>query len=1655
MMRLVGIVDAVTTGDLALASNNPVQWMMEDAGLPKDTLNSVLSLKERAVEAGRRRVIERLAAGTGADQAKAAGIRETSLSDFSADMLAKFEAEGRADYEESLDAYARQYLAARNVVAISRSDISKAAASVVNRRYAKEADVGSEDFVRRHTAAGHYEDARRDVIAKVAENTMKGVIAYNTHAGFGNQMTTSTAYSLNRAMRHGTMPEVAAALREVPAFRAMKPVFDLSGGTGLAEDFGGAVGRAGDVSELLTFDPDSGKWTEGQLRKVLNAMRRPYGQASEAEDRREAGKWLRRLSIAASRQAPVSVVRQSDSSEAPVTYSRVADAKTGEPLVVATVFGADGVTEYVTPPCRDYADVARDLNANGYACEMPKVVLMEDVSFSSKDATSMAVFLLGDRRAARAYYERFIDEERFMPPYLRRKDGDWEFDEATAAKKLREELAAMRTDSYVRTSVMGDGRADSPFRWGYESVSQKLLEERQVPRTTLDTAARTVAGEATYVVHTSGLPLGNTLFVTSDYFSDGDGEALLRSTLSQAIYQSMVDSRIAGGDHPYVMAVYREMTAAFDQAASKLVAELRESDPERADRLQAAVDALPKSAGRDGTSPDRLAAIASAVVFFTCDRGVGSDGNGFLTAPELAYIADEARVSKWTPLFFSVLDEALGGTGFFSDTRSANGLRRIVEAFSPSSAEIVNARTTSLFRNGEKAAPVRFPWIRWSRETGADGSTALSPTVGVHEPEDDFSSTALGTYVDRVADNCRGFAEAFKSEAGETLTPGRMYEMLKRSDMGGGETAAAPKPSVRAAAVNVNGVVHTIPASNHAPLAASVIDDETAFAIARSLRFLNPKVDDSTTAYHGRVAAKESRDDIVRFLETRGMTPQNIDRVVAKAFEAWGADDRAAVDTDDDEARDEVAAQVAEEGNAELAQSEHASRGVVTSKDLMALGRQLSYVFPTEGSNYTAVLLSLADEMSANAQRLEAELGGAKQASDRWEWQLARFLNVLRSPRNGTATAEEAKAERFDDPAVTDALLDQAIYDMHSQGRDTAAFALSAIRGVNPRGKHRTQVLRLVAYMDQKDAEQLSVAAGADGFSVTSSPLRYGGQANFASVRAVTRGIVLSDVFRTRNPNASAKSRSRELQAVCYAIARLINRNDYSETDFAERYGRDKDKRVIMPANGDGLTGKTAAEFYSLLGKATEDQSKLVAEIRTIVAAGRTPNAAEHERIVRFANLLAQRYESVAKAFEYLFGPDNEVCRALRNRELVASTVQNVEALMEVPQGDERRSVAEAILEATVRDFERTGATKSGRYTICSQLLSDIVMPVIDGSIVAASRMKGSRASVSSARGGLISTSVAEAGLLQEDLLAAVRSSGFDELYYHTDLRVNLPKGVTVPADAKLEDFVGSKATFSSSSRSTVTRLVEGLYRSMPRSTVKVTGTDSDELAESSNVAAVEPCPRPLEDRIVDRLFSRVKDAKGVTLRERFLSRGRRFADGTRLGTVCAGAKAGETVLDKSHLSMFVYKANLDRFVSGDTRNVRFEIYHGEKPTVLSLNLPDYVARLLYADITERAQYTRNRVTDSVVESLPKNWGSLRPESRKDAYRAMFSVLADMAGCQYITSKRTQSCTRRPSRSARSATTRTTSSTASSTAARSSPTSTGRSSTRAPTTASR
>lgn len=1576
MMRVVGILDAVTTGRLELASRNPVQWAMEEAQLPRQLMNDVGQLRERAIQAGREIYLRRTYGDGYMTGVAARKIRETPLADTSADLMEEFRKAGEESYQTSLREYAQMFLTARNVIAVSKGDIEDAALRVVAHNHRDEAggkviyrygDKTTEDFrsaeFRSAVAGPEMEKAKSDIVKGLARLAVSDAVAINTHARFGNINTTSITFSYDRAMRFGNNAEVVAAIRAMPAFRNMRAVYDVSDG-GHVNDY--ALGRIIDVGELLNL-PTDGRLELADLRRVMFAMGRYYGEFTEAQNQQAAAQYLARLRLAVENSEPLSFEFR-DGTPAEVKTSYGLD-KDGRRVVTLTCNGVT-VTAYSTLEATKLLENAAIPKADGSASEIPGVLanwrqfaVLQNDSISSRDATSLVLLMYGTREKAREAYERFYGvtdahqvDERLYPPMLRRvrRDGTdtWQYeDDEAASRDLATELRS--EDEGIRAYVRGNGKENDPLSVGYERAAALMLERHGITRSKQDAAATDVyRGEASYSIRPNGIAFGDTIYLQSDYYSGGDAEMMLRSAFARAIFDAATKPGKAFDDPSAFVGILQEMDRAFTKAADECIAELEDRNPEMAQRVKDAMESLPSAPGR--VDPARMAAIAAAVGVFSDERGVNEYGNGFLFGPELAYIADRARRSPWTLLFLSAMDEALGGRGFFAEySDPLQGLGRFVDAFAPGGPELMASRASAMFTNGGEGARktgIVFQWYGVPEDISAAGlASGVSPVID-ESTLTNFSDLENASVLDllrTVANHCREFGDAYR-KAGGTLSTAEMYRILKHALAGGGETADDTAPSIGS---GFGAITISTDPKVYQPLASEVVPDDVAFGLGRNLLFLAPGT--SVGGVGGRAQALKARRAVRKFLLERGCYSANAERIVNKFIDAAGAEGSAAASgaAIDEEEWTSLADVLSEgSGNQDIFFDAKRTNAAIENRDLMDLGRQWSYIYPSEGGAFTQVLARFSNEIL----RLSAKDGTADELK-----RLAKLFNILRSQRQGRAGDSIAAATGVwndssnvdKDVKVTDALLAKAVASLHESGHDELAFVLNGIRNIPAEGKRRAQALALLGYMTPLDVNRVTVGDSGIGTLDTM------GSANLAAVSSVRASMshALSRLFpRVVDGRRTSPEELYKNISVLDNLLLLSGSERFFERDKA----------------GTPFAGKTIAEYEALLSKARTGEDAKTAFVA---------NPSDDSALVAFANALASRMSAVADAIDYVLGPGNELTYALRSPDIVGGVVRSV-----------RNAKGEALKTAVdrlVQLFDSCAASKeaNSRCPLVSHALLNPAIAAIQRAVAA----KGGQP----LRGGRQYSDITTHGLTAIDLIDALSDDHIARLFSRGD---PMPQGA--PRSQWFKNRLPGGVVNSYMGR------VFGLYAaSAPRSVARMSGFREESLDATSQVTATPASEPVMMAAVEDRLLAPLGVLDG------YLQRGGRFEDGSRLVTVTAGARLEDgTIIDKAQLSVIVAAANIDRFVKGDVRNGYFEVFHGEKPSVYSISLPRDVMQKILDGIHSGAEWAINRVTRALLEKglVPKKIDD--EKNRSEMYDALFSVVATAARCDQIDPKRTQ-----------------------------------------------
>lgn len=1749
LARFVGVMDAIVTGDLSLAANNPVMWALADESLDRDFAAEILLRKKASVRTGAERVLSRNRdvvmkligsrskevrdlVQTIADSEAAAAdatnelerdeaeynaevarkelsrrIRDfvdSELTDtklgtgLDADLFEQFIAAGEEDFRERLQPFMSAFMTAKNVLDVSRSDLSEAARKVAVGRAGKAGRSADE------VTSDDVETARRDIVQTLVRMASDKMFKVNTSARFSVSNSTSVMVDVERAMAAGTEAEIISAIQSMPAFAYVPSIHNLSGGNLVGEREVEAFGRTIDLADIVDM-PDEGDFTVEQLRRISRVLGNGAAALSERELQARARKFVDQAKILLEYNLP-SVHRDASGNEVKVTYSRTEEG------IVATMWDKS-TPAFETGPHRSVSSVVAALRAGGVQPEMRKIVFMKNSRLVSEDAMSVVLTFM-TRDQARSYFISMGVEESMLPHYLQYDETspNYKYDLDEAMNLMRDEMALAGSESdepaaeEARMRVYGDTETK-----GYEVIAADLLESMGHRRVTAGSvlSAVGVSGKV-WSIAPSSMNFGPVMYVTSDYFSSGDSEAILRSTVRSALFQAFSDGRGCGGNsHSDVADMYYAVSDAFDRAIDTLVSELS-ANPRMAERLEQL-----RSSFTDGVPGriklDKLAAIVSAVGLMTCDRGVADAGNGFLMSPELALVADRLRGGDYPEIvpFLSLVDKALGGTGAFGSGDSFTALRRLAAAFSPSGDSVLAARATSMFsEDGKAKPPVSVATLSPGEVTaGPDGRNVMEsvrPSRVEMYAGSDTPFLGAESVLDAMARSCAELRTKY-IDSGCDLGSGELFEsdvfgMLVRADAGGGETSGGDRAQVvlgrTAGSKNARrigpAVVQSVEAEATRSSTSDVISDVDAVSLARNLSFLIPAESEDTRnsdtydfqdaerrrnaeridalrsglrarAMSGGLSEVESRvvasdpvfrENAMRFLTSRGMDTDSIDRVMAMlpvAFASRSAEvDRYgnAVDAADDaegSEQDELNDAVDKGSNLESYHSRQKEMDAVGNKDLLEIGRTLVHIFPREKRNHMAVFSRMVSDFTrlAGLVREEAEspvevvstdgLSGDRLAQAKafnadavrrhdlvFNFvRLSDSLNVLRDRGDSDANDSVANADKFDDPKLLEYRVTRAIDYLVSEGHLEYAYILNAMRSIKD-GVRRTKAFENVAFFNRLDARASYVNVSDDGdVSVDARPIGSSSTGCEDAIAACISGFANS-LPPILDYQTSYKYLKDLHDALVFFNGRRPSRNadDYytailkcvQETKGASHTAFDTLVRGLFPAefgvkmetSDDGKTsGYVAAGI-----KGTE------ADVEYVPPAA--PSAITIAAAQRFADAFVLRMQAVADAVDVLCeGKGNELAAALRNPEMKVQVLNEIYMTVTRPNNDglstseyvskQLRNLGSRLGDMYVRSFPTT--TKTGldfKVTHTCQLLEELMYSPVayavafayrDMDVLSESNPDGEFADI-------------VRGYLANSDLVPVFARG----------RLKTPKDVTsVNLDEMLTFTVSTGRSWSP-----YATLFQWMEAGAARSTVRVTGTTSDQFGYSGQAIGCPPSPPVLQSRLEDRLlkilpdvdyFGNPVEGSDASLYDSYMANGLRFNDGSRLVCTSAGAAVGGEIQDGAAVSRIVFQSNVDKYVErGDMRHFLFQLYHGEKPTVNSVQLPGYVCERLYRDILDGVDYARNSVTDAIRSKLAdKSLADIEDRTeRRLAYDALFSVVAHHAACDEIDSKRVQ-----------------------------------------------
>lgn len=1018
--KVLGILGALTTGDISLAVMNPAAWQVRDAGLPPNLMLAANGYYTESLIEGFRRLregegglepavaeaLDRAAGGNGAGFA-------AELARLSADgalplrTLEAMEEAGRGFFESRIRRLSESVLAGSGIIMVTRGQSDEAVLRFVAARH-RRGDRDSTVYVLRDGAeVADFHDPRfaesyapeiaqvrnemTDALIRLAAD--RDALRYTRGARLGSD---SPFLSLDvvRALRNGTQAEMLGAMLSLPAFRDVAKVLNVSGLSEYEREtlFSAMSARDVDLTAVANVD-DTHPIEGGDEALVASAMGRDLPRYTDAENQRAMRDFVRRCRLLHRGGTTTFTDLEGLGREA-----RIIPGSEGGRRSYRAVVRAGG-RMLLDADFADYASASEAIRTfgrdggYGFAEDSKRLVVSDLNVLTSTDAASLVSYLYGnDREALRRQYLRRLGgddavrrdrlladvAEATLPPYLRRRpDGSgWLLEgdgaAAAAARAFREE--AERARYYERNK-------GNPLMWG-RGRGLALAERRALMEADAKVAASFAAYEKagsdilsdhgvtrTVTPASQALGLGEAWTAHLNYATVQDGNVLVVSPdfvsdghseglLRYGIRQALESWRGVGADATDRSLLLAYAYREFRRCGEELAAELERTDRVKARRVR---DVLAKTLRTDTAQIHvaSLAAIASSSVLFSCDRGLMQEGNGFLDGPELAAVADRFRGTAVFPLFASAIDEALGGTGFFhrSGARSVDGLAAWVQAFAQDDAAVTAARRSTVFGDGREARnPALVRYVL--------GPHAATPDAAEAVPMALASGAGETVGADGLVRSFSGVARYLRQLSDACVAFTDAYAGARREEVGALTAAQAYRMAVRSGLL---GGASTSEGGAKAKIAAGLIRQSAAMEADAVTRRRAPYEMPPEASRH--LGAALRRVAVATGLTKTGGRARLLgalrdmcvpEEVVAAVEDAYNETDLVAETRRFEAGRRERTREEEVDDEAGRAddsyQEERNIAGLVDNDDLGALSRIVRWLFPAEGGNVSATL---------------------------------------------------------------------------------------------------------------------------------------------------------------------------------------------------------------------------------------------------------------------------------------------------------------------------------------------------------------------------------------------------------------------------------------------------------------------------------------------------------------------------------------------------------------------------------------------------------------------------------------------------------------------------------------------------------------------------
>ena len=1629
LSKFVGAASFMATGDISLVAANPAARTALDAGLDRRLVVGGTGAYIAGIVAGYRKIRGEMSESVRAklDEALASGTLKQTLAELNlpAPELEKLERAGAETFEGLVRDLMQSYLAGCGIVALSK-EASKAVAEQVIRARRESGSSESTDYARVH------DEVLNGVIALAANG-----MVYNSNSQRGVD-TTFLTVDVRRAMKSGTKAEVLAAILDAPAFRSISRTHNLSGldDTVNATAFSLATSNTADFNEILSIDPDK---SEDLTESEINSISKVFAidvTAPHSECQKTARKALRALRLASESL----VTRYEDQGDGSRRAYIIPSAGPGARTFTARVVDSDGVvhdTVYSSlSAAKSQLENESDPVYGNFAPHERRLVVSSIRDFASSDATSIVMLLAGnDREVARNMFLRELNatrsasdaglREEMLPPNLRKqtvnRNGvqteEFVQTDAEAAETFRNELAVaqsvrLRGDNLARDWVNYDGATEEEKRknqkqavemrdrvfgprnsgaksgLGYESVASRIATAYGAVRN------QSVSGQVeaiglpsdSWVIHPECLSFRDVVVLTPNYDTAGQTEAILRMGL-----RNCLETYLGSGDQAdshTLRLMFGQAARTFRDCAYQMAAELEADHPDRARRLRECVDSVvDRSASAVPLSA--LATIASSSMFFSGERGLRSQGNGYFNAVELAEISDRFRDTPIFPIFMSAVDEACGGSGFFhADAGSVSGLTRFYDVFARDPQEVLEGRKSAAFSSdGEPAQPFIPSFSLRPGLTkdmiGADGVPVMSVNRG--QTTTGFDGDALRGYAAPLSSACQKFAKAFLSVAkdGRTrLSAAEVYRMAVHSDLFGGEVSASSRDSEAPA--------------GRAGLEIRVVAPAARRALKKDADIRTRSGIDAKTAKDFGMAIRMATEGLPNFrydeviqahLESIG-TPAD---VVSDIMEAYSSSELRVDVQDDsrDEAdkteRDEVIEEAAEGKSAETAWDGAREAAVAGGRDTAALAGVFKWLFRAEGGNvaftFDTVKSAMLSESGLTDDAVRAATTG-RFACSRTTDEVMASVRAFKSAMNPYSDPSKFMDAQAKDPfnhwshAAINQMLDDVIRVLMVGKNYSEALALSVIRNVPEKDGRQRSFLEMMASMTPLDAVAIHYTPGS-GFSFADvgsvrEESRTGDAvvAGFSSVLRSSIGLEKSDKYNA-HPSLFASlcgqpGPGRTLDGIALALADAIGESRSTE-------GFRGAPRTVFTVNnvngwpaGDHRTSKfiladTVAEANSLhavLNPARTGNRKALSDVpfEDYVAA-----------VDSLVGTIRRRAGLVADAVDKALGTRSEFSRMFRSGALFANirhlAVDAYGAITENTDKDHlemyRQSVqrlynlANYFTAVPGYHEKKSGAEQLWRT---SQAFSDAVeepleaigialgVPVATkGSFTANGRLTHNNIEWRKNAAAIIRKSLeqkfAGPGVTGQEIARRVRRYMHDVLSNAGKLKTRWAANVDLGASRRdILAAQGSKSEATVVGRGTLADLVDRYIASGPRANQTVAGHAKDS-ATVKKTRAVTTLPTQLPAML--RAAASDTFAK-LGLTEELARNNMRWDDGTSPIVAVVGAKDSNGMpFDKSVLAGILNTAIGNELGEGKPKDrYLFPLFRGDKPSCYAVQIP-------------------------------------------------------------------------------------------------------------------